>query len=56
MQLCRRAVIAGAGLFCATAGWAGGRGPGSHAPEGIALGGTDPVGYFNENRPVQGSP
>ena len=27
-----------------------------YAPEGVALGGTDPVGYFSEGRPVAGSP
>jgi len=26
-----------------------------YAPEGVAIGGTDPVAYFAEDRPVQGS-
>ncbi|MGX0975584.1 YHS domain-containing protein [Roseovarius sp. MBR-51] len=64
-MITRRSVLAGAVLVAAGAGaylvW--GRGGFEElaaapvfATEGVALGGTDPVGYFSEGRPVAGSP
>ena len=55
-MLSRRAVLSSA-LAAATvplAVSAGGRWTDVFAPEGVALGGTDPVGYFVHGRPVPG--
>ncbi|KJS41998.1 MAG: YHS domain protein [Roseovarius sp. BRH_c41] len=64
-MITRRRVLAGGVLVAAGAGaylvWGRGRfeelaAVPVFAQEGVALGGTDPVGYFREGRPVAGLP